>query len=182
MPTRVTRWPTWREVMPAMDALNIGWLEEPFPAHDHRSYKMAKGFGRTPLAAGENHYTRFEFHRVIEDGNITSCSPISPRAAASPKCSGSQRRPRCGKLPIHPHSSMTGLIRPCRSISWRRSTMAATSRPISRSPTCSATRWAASVGDRQGWLRAAARRARHRRRDRREIPRGSSLIDGPGYV
>src|SRR6478736_6045181 len=45
-----------RQAMPAMDELNISWLEEPFPAHDHRSYKLAKGFGRTPLAPGENPY------------------------------------------------------------------------------------------------------------------------------
>ena len=64
-----------RRVMPAMDELGIAWLEEPFPAHDHRSYAMAKGWGRTPLAAGENHYTRFEFHRIIEDGNITILQP-----------------------------------------------------------------------------------------------------------
>lgn len=44
-----------------MDELNISWLEEPFPAHDHASYKQAAGYGRTPLAAGENHFTRFEF-------------------------------------------------------------------------------------------------------------------------
>jgi len=36
---------------------------------------MAAGFGRTPLAAGENHYTRFEFNRVIEDGSITILQP-----------------------------------------------------------------------------------------------------------
>ena len=36
---------------------------------------MAKGFGRMPLAAGENHYTRFEFDRVIEDGTITILQP-----------------------------------------------------------------------------------------------------------
>ena len=48
--------------MPAMDALNIGWLEEPFPAHDHHHYRQAAGYGHTPLAAGENHFTRFEIH------------------------------------------------------------------------------------------------------------------------
>ena len=31
-----------RHVMPAMDELNIGWLEEPFPAHDHRSYRWPR--------------------------------------------------------------------------------------------------------------------------------------------
>ena len=41
-----------RRVMPAMDELDIGWLEEPFPAHDHRAYAEARRFGRTPLAAG----------------------------------------------------------------------------------------------------------------------------------
>src|SRR5712664_3549751 len=34
-----------RRVMPVMDELNIGWLEEPFPAHDYRSYREAKRYG-----------------------------------------------------------------------------------------------------------------------------------------
>ena len=33
------------------------------------------GYGRLPLAAGENHYTRFEFSRVIEDRVITIIQP-----------------------------------------------------------------------------------------------------------
>ncbi len=56
-----------RRVMPGLEANGVGWLEEPFPAHDHRSYAQAATLGRMPLAAGENHYTRFEFSRVIED-------------------------------------------------------------------------------------------------------------------
>src|SRR6185503_7009704 len=64
-----------RRVMPVLDEIRAGWLEEPFPAHDYRSYREAKLLGRTPLAAGENHYTRFEFNRVIEDGAITILQP-----------------------------------------------------------------------------------------------------------
>src|SRR3546814_5572407 len=60
-----------RKIMPCLDAAAVGWLEEPFAPHDHALYKRATKLGRTPLAAGENHYTRFEFHRVIEDGAIT---------------------------------------------------------------------------------------------------------------
>src|SRR5207253_4461891 len=59
----------------ALPIYGVGWLEEPFPAHDYRSYQMARGFGRVPLAAGENHYTRFEFTRVVEDGAITVLQP-----------------------------------------------------------------------------------------------------------
>jgi len=98
-----------RRVMPAMDALNIGWLEEPFPAHDHRLYAQARGCGRTPLAAGENHFTRFEFSRVIEDRVITVWQ------ADLSKCGGVTEALRIAhmasafKIPLHPHSSMTGI-------------------------------------------------------------------------
>src|SRR5436189_5038773 len=98
-----------RRVMPAMDELGMGWLEEPFPAHDHRSYREAKTFGRTPLAAGENHYTRFEFDRVIEDGAITLLQPDLSKSGGITECLRIAAMASAQKLPIHPHSSMTGL-------------------------------------------------------------------------
>lgn len=98
-----------RQVMPGMDELNVAWLEEPFPAHDHRSYRLAKGFGRTPLAAGENHYTRFEFNRVIEDGAITILQPDLSKTGGLTEALRIAAMASAYKLPIHPHSSMTGL-------------------------------------------------------------------------
>ena len=98
-----------RQVMPAMDELGIGWLEEPFPAHDHRSYREAKSWGRTPLAAGENHYTRFEFNRVIEDGAITILQPDLSKTGGITEALRIAALASAWKLPIHPHSSMTGL-------------------------------------------------------------------------
>ncbi len=98
-----------RQVMPGMDELNVAWLEEPFPAHDYRSYKLAKGFGRTPLAAGENHYTRFEFNRVIEDGVITILQPDLSKTGGITEALRIAAMASAYKLPIHPHSSMTGL-------------------------------------------------------------------------
>jgi D-galactarolactone cycloisomerase len=98
-----------RQLMPALDELNIGWLEEPFPAHDHRSYREARSFGRTPLAAGENHYTRFEFDRVIEDGAIAILQPDLSKSGGITECLRIAAMASAWKLPIHPHSSMTGL-------------------------------------------------------------------------
>ena len=98
-----------RRVMPAMDELGIGWLEEPFPAHDTRSYREARRFGRTPLAAGENHYTRFEFNRVIEDGAITILQPDLSKCGGITEALRIAAMASAYKLPIHPHSSMTGL-------------------------------------------------------------------------
>jgi L-alanine-DL-glutamate epimerase-like enolase superfamily enzyme len=98
-----------RRVMPLMDELGIGWLEEPFPAHDYRSYREAKSFGRTPLAAGENHYTRFEFNRVIEDGAITILQPDLSKCGGITEALRIAALASAWKLPLHPHSSMTGL-------------------------------------------------------------------------
>ena len=33
-----------RRVMPALDEASVGWLEEPFPPHDHRRYREARSF------------------------------------------------------------------------------------------------------------------------------------------
>jgi L-alanine-DL-glutamate epimerase-like enolase superfamily enzyme len=98
-----------RQVMPALDELGVGWLEEPFPEHDYRSYRDAKSWGRTPLAAGENHYTRFEFNRVIEDGAITLLQPDLSKTGGITEALRIAALASAWKLPIHPHSSMTGL-------------------------------------------------------------------------
>ncbi len=98
-----------RAVMPALDELNAGWLEEPFPAHDHMSYREAARLGRTPLAAGENHYTRFEFNRVIEDGAITILQPDLSKSGGITEVLRIAALASSWKLPIHPHTSMTGL-------------------------------------------------------------------------
>ena len=98
-----------RQVMPAMDEIGIGWLEEPFPAHDYRSYREARTLGRTPLAAGENHYTRFEFDRVIEDGAISILQPDLSKTGGITEALRIAALASAWKLPIHPHSSMTGL-------------------------------------------------------------------------
>jgi L-alanine-DL-glutamate epimerase-like enolase superfamily enzyme len=98
-----------RQVMPAMDEIGIGWLEEPFPAHDHRAYAEARRYGRTPLAAGENHYTRFEFTRVLEDGVITIWQPDLSKCGGVTEALRIAAMASAFKIPINPHSSMTGV-------------------------------------------------------------------------
>jgi len=98
-----------RAVMPALDEHNVGWLEEPFPAHDYLSYREVARYGRTPLAAGENHYTRFEFNRVIEDGAITILQPDLSKSGGITEALRIAALASSWKLPIHPHTSMTGI-------------------------------------------------------------------------
>jgi L-alanine-DL-glutamate epimerase-like enolase superfamily enzyme len=98
-----------RAVMPAFEEAAIAWLEEPFPAHDYRSYQEARSLGRIPFAAGENHFTRFEFHRLVEDRAVAIIQPDISKAGGVTETARIAALASAWKLPIHPHSSMTGL-------------------------------------------------------------------------
>ena len=98
-----------RQVMPGLEANNVGWLEEPFPAHDHRSYSIAATFGSVPLAAGENHYTRFEFTRVIEDRIIQILQPDLSKSGGITELLRIAAMASAWKLPIHPHTATSAL-------------------------------------------------------------------------
>ena len=98
-----------RRAIPALDSQGVGWLEEPFPAHDYRSYAAAATFGSLPLAAGENHYTRFEFTRLIEDATVRILQPDISKTGGITEALRISAMASAWKLPISPHSSMTGL-------------------------------------------------------------------------
>ncbi|HET8728273.1 MAG TPA: mandelate racemase/muconate lactonizing enzyme family protein [Alphaproteobacteria bacterium] len=98
-----------RRVMPAYEELAVGWLEEPFPPHDHRAYAEAATMGNVPLAAGENHYTRFEFTRVIEDGDIRFIQPDLSKTGGVTEAVRIAAMASAWKVSVNPHTSATGL-------------------------------------------------------------------------
>ena len=98
-----------RNIMPLLERLNISWLEEPFPAHDYRSYREAKHMGHVPLAAGENHYTRFEFNRLIEEKVVSHLQPDLSKSGGLTEVMRIANLASSWKIPIHPHTSKTAL-------------------------------------------------------------------------
>ncbi|MGE0486411.1 MAG: mandelate racemase/muconate lactonizing enzyme family protein [Gammaproteobacteria bacterium] len=98
----------YRAVADGLVAARVGWLEEPFPAHDFMSYRAARRRDLV-LAAGENHYARFDFERAAEDGVLGVWQPDLS------KCGGLTEALRIAALAvehgiaIHPHTSLTGL-------------------------------------------------------------------------
>jgi L-alanine-DL-glutamate epimerase-like enolase superfamily enzyme len=98
-----------RRVMPAYEELQIGWLEEPFPAQDYRSYQMATKLGKVPLAAGENHFTRFEFTRLIEDRAVNFVQPDLSKSGGVTEAMRIAAMTYGWKLSFNPHTSATGI-------------------------------------------------------------------------
>ena len=98
-----------RNAYPGLDECRVGWLEEPFPSPDDRSYEIAVGYGRTPLAAGENHYTRFDFNRLIERKAINIFQPDLSKTGGITEGLRIAHMASAWKISIHPHTSVTGL-------------------------------------------------------------------------
>lgn len=99
-----------RRVLPVLAECHAGWLEEPFACNDFASYReAAKITPLVPIAAGENHYTRFEFAQMLEAGAVQVWQPDLS------KCGGITEGVRIAsiasafRIPVHPHSSATGL-------------------------------------------------------------------------
>jgi D-galactarolactone cycloisomerase len=98
-----------RRVTPALAAHDVLWLEEPFPPQDYRSYESAHGFGGVPLAAGENHFTRYEFNRLVEEKSVTILQPDLSKTGGLTEALRIAALASAYKLSINPHTSASGI-------------------------------------------------------------------------
>jgi len=99
-----------RRVLPVLADIQAGWLEEPFACSDFHSYReAAKITPLVPLAAGENHYGRFEFAQLLEAGAVQIWQPDLS------KCGGITEGLRIAamasayRIPMNTHISATGI-------------------------------------------------------------------------
>ena len=99
-----------RRVLPVLAEIQAGWLEEPFACSDFHSYReAAKITPLVPIAAGENHYGRFEFAQLLEAGAVQIWQPDLS------KCGGITEGLRIAamasayRIPMNTHSSATGI-------------------------------------------------------------------------
>ncbi len=98
-----------RKVMPAYEDAAVGWLEEPFPPQDRRAYATAASMGRVPLAAGENHFTRYEFATLIEDGHVQFMQPDLSKTGGLTEALRIAAMASAQKLTVNPHTSATAI-------------------------------------------------------------------------
>ncbi|MGB6103313.1 MAG: mandelate racemase/muconate lactonizing enzyme family protein [Pusillimonas sp.] len=96
-----------RKVMPAFEEIQAGWLEEPFPPHDRHSYAQGAKLGRVPFAAGENHFTRFDFNSLIDDGNVRFLQPDMSKTGGITEGLRIAALGSARKLSFNPHTSTT---------------------------------------------------------------------------
>ena len=99
-----------RRVLPVLAEIQAGWLEEPFACSDFSSYReAAKITSRVPLAAGENHYGRFEFAQLREAGAVQLWQPDLSKCGGITEGLAIAAMASAYRIPMHTHSSATGL-------------------------------------------------------------------------
>ncbi|WP_423747512.1 mandelate racemase/muconate lactonizing enzyme family protein (plasmid) [Haladaptatus sp. SPP-AMP-3] len=59
----------------AIGEYDITWIEEPVPPENESGYREVKSRIDTPIAAGEAHYGRFAFKRLIDDRAVDIVQP-----------------------------------------------------------------------------------------------------------
>jgi L-alanine-DL-glutamate epimerase-like enolase superfamily enzyme len=98
-----------QKAIPFYEDLQITWLEEPFPAMEFNNYRTAKSFGNLSFAAGENHFTRYEFSRLIEDNVINYAQPDVSKTGGVTELIRIANLMSGWNVSINPHTSLTGI-------------------------------------------------------------------------
>ena len=99
-----------RRVLPILAEIKAGWLEEPFACNDFSSYReAAKITSLVPIAAGENHYGRFEFAQLREAGAVQIWQPDLSKCGGITEGLAIAAMASAYRIPMHTHSSATGI-------------------------------------------------------------------------
>lgn len=98
-----------RRIAPVLEEADIGWLEEPFSPYDDHAYARAAEITRVPIAAGENHYTRFEFERLLDQGAVQILQPDISKSGGITEVMRIAAMASAKSMTVNPHSSMTAL-------------------------------------------------------------------------
>ncbi|TMS56682.1 mandelate racemase/muconate lactonizing enzyme family protein [Imbroritus primus] len=99
-----------RRLVPAIEECRLGWLEEPFGCNNHGAYRSLKSImGLVPIAAGENHYTRYAFAQLLEAGAVQIFQPDVSKTGGVTETMRIAALLSAWGYQIHPHSSATGL-------------------------------------------------------------------------
>jgi L-alanine-DL-glutamate epimerase-like enolase superfamily enzyme len=99
-----------RQLVPVLEDVRVGWLEEPFACDNFGAYRVAGEFTRrVPIAAGENHYTRYEFARLLEDGVVQVFQPDLSKTGGVTEAMRIAALVSAWGYKVHPHSSATSI-------------------------------------------------------------------------
>jgi D-galactarolactone cycloisomerase len=106
--TRYTYQDTLR-LTPGLEECGVYWIEEPFPPDAVRDYALLSPRTRIPLAAGENHFLRYQARQLLEADAVQILQPDASKAGGITEVKKIADLAAAYRRAFAPHTSMSGI-------------------------------------------------------------------------
>ncbi|ALS20515.1 MULTISPECIES: mandelate racemase/muconate lactonizing enzyme family protein [Paenibacillus] len=97
------------EVVKFCEENHVYWLEEPFTPDNIQAYHELRKSTRIPIAAGENHYTKYQFRELLQAGTIDIVQADCTKAGGITEVKKISDMAAAWHLPMAPHTSQSML-------------------------------------------------------------------------
>jgi D-galactarolactone cycloisomerase len=94
---------------PGLEECGVYWIEEPFPPDAVRDYALLSPRTRIPLAAGENHFLRYQARQLLEADAVQILQPDASKAGGITEVKKIADLAAAYRRAFAPHTSMSGI-------------------------------------------------------------------------
>jgi D-galactarolactone cycloisomerase len=94
---------------PGLEECGVYWIEEPFPPDAVEDYARLATRTRIPLAAGENHFLRYDARQLLERDAVQILQPDVSKAGGITEVKKIGDLAAAYRRPLAPHTSMSGI-------------------------------------------------------------------------
>lgn len=98
-----------QRALPGLEEAGVFWLEEPFPPDAVADYAHFNDGTRIPLAAGENHFTRYQARQLLEAKAVDILQPDPCKAGGISEVKKIADLASAFRRAFAPHTGMSGI-------------------------------------------------------------------------
>ncbi|MBC7782064.1 MAG: mandelate racemase/muconate lactonizing enzyme family protein [Proteobacteria bacterium] len=98
-----------QRALPALEELDVFWIEEPFTPDNLADYAHFNARTRLPIAAGENHFTRFQARQLLETAAVDIIQPDPAKAGGITECKKIADLASAFRRPLAPHTGLSAI-------------------------------------------------------------------------
>lgn len=96
--------------LPALEECRVYWIEEPFPPDAVGDYAHFNSRTRLPIAAGENHYLRYQARQLLETGAVDIIQSDPSKCGGITECKKIADMASAFRRQFAPHNSTSGVV------------------------------------------------------------------------
>ncbi len=97
------------QLLPPLEECGVFWIEEPFPPDAIRDYTLLSARSKVPIAAGENHFLRYQSRQLLEGEAAHILQPDASKAGGITETKKIADLAAAFRRPFAPHTSMSGI-------------------------------------------------------------------------